>query len=934
MLSKRSLQVMGFLVLMAFGWAGTVFAATISGTVTNASGQTGRIFLRVFWNNGGPGHWGKSIASAGAYSIRGVPEGTYVVAGFVDKNGDGIPNVSEGFGISAPFNLASNGTVSPPASSDLTLYPQNPLDVAPQSPEFLMDLPLDGGVLLMWEPPLGGPNGIFVMADSYKIQWSADNFSTVLGSRTVSAGSGFDDGIFFVPNLSNGTSYKFRVSSIVGGSEAVPVETEATPSAPGGRTVSGTVNLGAGVSVGADVPLIAILEGVGGESVFLRAYPTFTNGASFSIGGVEDGYYHLHALLDVNKDNRPSAGDYWTNAVPVTVSGANVGGKILTVSNANAKAAIEVEHTFADSHPRGEYFGVAGFVESGAKRPVNAYLTGPALSGGVDTAWDFNEAYYWQWTETRPQLTDVYSFEVSYSDGTSETLTASPTAVYDEPVPTNITPAGTVLQGATGYTPASISWTGNESLPAGWVVDVGISGWNGGFWWEPESMPGPTDTSVAYDGEPLPAGNYNVLVKFCEDWNWNCVTRSQYLSVVVDTCGIPSNLMVGTADLDGDGNYQVTWGTSSTAGVTYVLEEATNNSFTANLRTAYTGTGNLANITGRSYGTTYYYRVKATKTDYADSSWRTTGNGIFIGNPDDIDGDMIPAASDNCPNVNNPSQSNADGDSFGDACDEGDFDGDGVADYLEVQWGTNVSNPDSDGDGLKDGIDTQPLVYQTPLDDNTAFVRQVYLDFLNREPDLGGLNYWVSELDAGNRTRAQVVEEYLLSAEFGQTIAPVARLYFAYFLRIPDFGGLMYWVDRYSQGTTLNEISDFFAASEEFQTTYGSLSNAEFVNLIYQNVLGREADSGGLAYWANELETSAKTRGQVMTGFSESPEYKTLMGSEVYVTMTYIGLLQRSPEPGGYSYWVGQMDGGSSGLALIDGFLYSQEYHNRFTVPD
>lgn len=221
----------------------------------------------------------------------------------------------------------------------------------------------------------------------------------------------------------------------------------------------------------------------------------------------------------------------------------------------------------------------------------------------------------------------------------------------------------------------------------------------------------------------------------------------------------------------------------------------------------------------------------------------------------------------------------------------------------------------------------------TPLNDEGEFIRQVYRDFLNREADIVGLQYWVDELNSGRRTKAQVVEQYLLSAEFSQMIAPVTRLYTAYFMRIPDYGGLMYWVDRYAQGTTLDDVSDNFAASEEFQQTYGNLSNAEFVTLIYRNVLGREPDAGGLTYWTNELESAARTRGQVMTGFSESAEYQTMMASSVYIIMTYVGLLQRSPDLGGYEYWLEQMSGGTSGLALIDGFLYSQEYEARFSVP-
>jgi hypothetical protein len=51
---------------------------------------------------------------------------------------------------------------------------------------------------------------------------------------------------------------------------------------------------------------------------------------------------------------------------------------------------------------------------------------------------------------------------------------------------------------------------------------------------------------------------------------------------------------------------------------------------------------------------------------------------------------------------------------------------------------------------------------------------------------------------------------------------------------------------------------------------------------------------------------------------------------EVFVTMIYVGMLRRSPEEEGFSYWVNYLDSGNSGLGLIDGFLNSTEYANRF----
>lgn len=220
----------------------------------------------------------------------------------------------------------------------------------------------------------------------------------------------------------------------------------------------------------------------------------------------------------------------------------------------------------------------------------------------------------------------------------------------------------------------------------------------------------------------------------------------------------------------------------------------------------------------------------------------------------------------------------------------------------------------------------------TPLTDDTEFIKQVSRDFLNREIDQAGLTYWSGRLSTASLTRAALVEQFLLSPEFSQNISPVARLYFAYFLRLPDYTGLMYWVNSYTQGTPLNDVSNAFATSTEFQQSYGTLSNAQFVQTVYQNVLGRQPDAGGLAYWTAELDAGRVARGQVMVGFSESVEYQQIQANPVYVTMVYIGLLRRAPDQSGYDYWVARMNQGNSGQELINQFLTSAEYANRFNA--
>jgi hypothetical protein len=74
--------------------------------------------------------------------------------------------------------------------------------------------------------------------------------------------------------------------------------------------------------------------------------------------------------------------------------------------------------------------------------------------------------------------------------------------------------------------------------------------------------------------------------------------------------------------------------------------------------------------------------------------------------PDDVDGDGVPNATDNCPDVSNSSQANEDGDRFGDACDPCPP----VADGMPVA--------DMDGDGVSDACDPRPA---TPGDSIAVF---------------------------------------------------------------------------------------------------------------------------------------------------------------------------------------------------------------------
>ncbi len=176
--------------------------------------------------------------------------------------------------------------------------------------------------------------------------------------------------------------------------------------------------------------------------------------------------------------------------------------------------------------------------------------------------------------------------------------------------------------------------------------------------------------------------------------------------------------------------------------------------------------------------------------------------------------------------------------------------------------------------------------------DNTAFVTQLYQNVLHRAPDPTGLSNWTAALNSGSQSQAQVVLGFSESAENesntsatvaagiwtpNESAAEVARLYYSALGRAPDAAGLTSWTNALEfGGQSLTDEANGFMASPEFQSKYGSLSNGDFVSLLYNNVLGRSPDAAGLNGWTGALNAGA-TRASVLIGFSESPEHQAML---------------------------------------------------------
>ncbi|MBY0241102.1 MAG: DUF4214 domain-containing protein [Burkholderiaceae bacterium] len=114
------------------------------------------------------------------------------------------------------------------------------------------------------------------------------------------------------------------------------------------------------------------------------------------------------------------------------------------------------------------------------------------------------------------------------------------------------------------------------------------------------------------------------------------------------------------------------------------------------------------------------------------------------------------------------------------------------------------------------------------------------------------------------------------------------RLYQAAFDRAPDAAGLGYWIRQMDNGTDRFDVANWFLAGAEAQALYGANpGNATALNLFYQHVLHRNADSAGFNYWLNILDTGVASQAAVLASFAESAENQAALIGVMQNGMTY-----------------------------------------------
>jgi streptogramin lyase len=180
-------------------------------------------------------------------------------------------------------------------------------------------------------------------------------------------------------------------------------------------------------------------------------------------------------------------------------------------------------------------------------------------------------------------------------------------------------------------------------------------------------------------------------------------------------------------------------------------------------------------------------------------------------------------------------------------------------------------------------------------------------------------NLWFVEF-AGNKI-AQIVFQPTPAPPVASTNQGfVMELYQDLLHRQADPGGLSHWTVALNQGQlTRAQVVQHFLASPEYQT--------RVVQDLYHMLLRRAADAGGLSIWTNFLAQGG-TAEQVEAQLLSSPEYFGRRGGGTtngFLAAVFQDVLGRTVDPVGAQMWNSQLASGASRLAVVAGILASSE---------
>ena len=205
-------------------------------------------------------------------------------------------------------------------------------------------------------------------------------------------------------------------------------------------------------------------------------------------------------------------------------------------------------------------------------------------------------------------------------------------------------------------------------------------------------------------------------------------------------------------------------------------------------------------------------------------------------------------------------------------------------------------------------------------DPNANWLGQVYKDLLGRTIDPGGLAYWGNLLVQPFISRFQVAFDIATSVEYKVHFIEIQFIH--YFGALPDPATLSSQLQLMLQGGTDDLAKATMLGSPALFLQTGA-NNTQFISFLYQDVLGRPVDSPSLLVSSNALATGL-TRGQLALDVLSTPEADVVEVANLYET-----LLRRSADPGGLSFFANMLQRGTSDETVIASLVSSNEYYQN-----
>jgi hypothetical protein len=247
--------------------------------------------------------------------------------------------------------------------------------------------------------------------------------------------------------------------------------------------------------------------------------------------------------------------------------------------------------------------------------------------------------------------------------------------------------------------------------------------------------------------------------------------------------------------------------------------------------------------------------------------------------------------------------------------------------------------------------------------DSQRFVAQHYRDFLSREPDPAGFQFWTNEIErcGGDEAcredaRIRTSRDFFRSVEFGQVGFLVYRFHKTAFgnvagtpvpVRFDQFlqdvqkigGGVMPgvagWEERLEQNKQAYALA--FVQRSEFRDAYpATMTPAQFVDKLSVNS-GLALPTEVRTQLVAELTAGAASRASILRKVAESEGLQKAERNRASVLSAYFGYLRRNPNDApdedfsGYESRLAQLDGDGENkeAEMIKSFLDSDEYRQR-----